>query len=92
MLEVRYNQTTKKVTGWCGDEAQFGTLPIREDEALVQLDTPIPSGSASTYLLEGAELILDPANLPVIDWKDRWLIASTATEKLDVIADFMGWK
>ncbi len=44
MLEIRYNKTTKELTGWWGD--RHGNYEVklknRPDEAMVLLDIPIP--------------------------------------------------
>lgn len=41
MLEVRYNNESKQLTAWCGDEKQFGNLK-REGHTVIILDIPIP--------------------------------------------------
>ena len=59
MLEVKYNTLTKEVTGWCGDERQFGNLE-REGHKVVILDIPIPDKSRESWLCDGMNLILNP--------------------------------
>ncbi|MBA7614646.1 hypothetical protein ES703_21914 [subsurface metagenome] len=55
MLEVRYDNETKVVTAWCGDENQFGNL-AREGHTVVYLDIPIPSRSPCiSYLYDEVE-------------------------------------
>lgn len=53
MLEVRYNTETKELTAWCGDETQFGNLDRgRDNEAIVVLDTPIPTEPIEALLYD----------------------------------------
>lgn len=59
MIEVRYNTETKKLTAWCGDEAQFGNL-AREGHTLVLLDTPIPDRPLDAWLYDEATQSLVP--------------------------------
>lgn len=68
MLELRYNTTTKEITGWCGDPAQFGNLLDRGGEAVVILDIGIPPLDIDAYLFDEASqsLIPNPA-YPLID-------------------------
>lgn len=58
MLEIRYNKTTKKVSGWCGDEAQFGLLKDRAGEKKVIIDVPIPPKNCTAYLYDPIGKIL----------------------------------
>lgn len=58
MLEIRYNKTTKEITGWCGDETQFGNLDRgRSEEAVIILNIPIPSLSCEAYLLVNPDTV-----------------------------------
>lgn len=59
MLELRYNNLSKAVTGWCGDEKQFGNLE-RDGHTVVKLDIPIPDKPAPAWLCDGKKLIPNP--------------------------------
>jgi len=59
MLEVRYNINTSEVTGWCGDEAEFGNLQARWGvEAVVVLDISVPDKPLDAYLFNTANKTL----------------------------------
>lgn len=66
MLEVRYNTETKEVTGWCGDNNQFGNLKDRGGEAIVILDILIPDKPLNAWLYDEASnsLIENPNYIP----------------------------
>lgn len=49
MLELRYNNETKLVTGWRSDPEKFGNLE-REGHTVVILDIPIPPLPGEAYL------------------------------------------
>lgn len=54
MLEIRYNKNTKTLTGWWG--SRFGDhkvkLKNRPDEAIAELDIPIPSKALDAWLYD----------------------------------------
>lgn len=61
MLELRYDEVTRVVTGWCGDPTQFGNLKRRnKDEKTKVLDVPIPPKKCLAYLFDGTSLIDNP--------------------------------
>lgn len=60
MLEIRYIKTTGELTGWCGDEKQFGNLKDRGDEAIIVLDIPIPEKGCDAYLYDEVTQSLVP--------------------------------
>lgn len=60
MLEIRYNRNTEELTGWCGDEAQFGNLKDRGSEAIIVLDIPIPDEPLEAWLFDGEKLVPNP--------------------------------
>jgi len=68
MLEVRYNTTTKELTGWWA--SRFGNWDIkllnRPDEAIVELDIDVPELSLQAYLYDEAtqSLISNPSYSP----------------------------
>ena len=62
MLEVRYNQETKAVTGWW--DSRFGNHEVklrdRPDEVIVMLDIPVPPKPLGSYLYdEAAQTLMD---------------------------------
>ncbi len=61
MLEIRYNEATKVITGWW---SRFGNtdrkLQNRPDEAIVMLDIPIPDKVLKALLFDGVKLIPNP--------------------------------
>ena len=63
MLEIRYNKTTKELTGWWGN--RYGNhgvkLKSRPNEAMAVLDIGIPDKDLSAWLLDGNKLIPNPA-------------------------------
>ena len=64
MLEVRYNKTTKKVTGWWGRISSQGNhevkLKNRPNEAIIMLDIPVPNKELTAWLYDEATLSLVP--------------------------------
>ena len=53
MLEIRYNQVTKQITGWCADKKQFGNLDRGyPDEVIKRVNLPLPPKSCRHYELD----------------------------------------
>ena len=52
MLEIRYNKTTYRVSGWCGRERSFGNLQDREGEEIVIIDMGVPPKALEAYLYD----------------------------------------
>lgn len=104
MLEVRYNTETGEVTGWCGDEEDFGNLQPRWGiEAIAVLDIPIPDKPLDAYLISNPdtiiELVANPAYTPPWDFKADWEAAKAIpgipernNAMLLVIGRFLGWE
>ena len=63
MLEVRYNTTTKELTGWWGDRHGNHEIKLknRPYEAITLLDIPIPDKPLDAWLFAGKKLIPNPA-------------------------------
>ena len=60
MLEIRYNQVTKQITGWCGDNKQFGNLDRGyPNEVITQVDKPLPAKSCRHYKFDQAILAIN---------------------------------
>ena len=68
MIEIRYNTTSKELTGWWG--SRFGNYEIklkdRPNEVIIQLDIPIPDKPLDAWLYDEANGILI-ANLEYIE-------------------------
>jgi len=92
MLEIRYNQLTKEVTGWCGDKSQFGALKVRADEDIVQIDIPLPPLTSSAYIFDEATQNLKPNPNHIVppDLQAEFDKASTIEDKLAVMAKKLG--
>ena len=62
MLEIRYNKTTKELTGWWGDRHgnEDVKLKNRPDEAMAMLDIPIPDEPLDAWLFDVDTLIPNP--------------------------------
>lgn len=60
MLEIRYNKSTRLLTGWCADSRQFGNLADRGNEGITILDIPIPDKKIGAWLFDGQKLIPNP--------------------------------
>lgn len=67
MLELRYNRTTGEVTGWCADVSQFGNLKVRENEAIILANIPLPPLSCQYYKWENGQLIQVDTPIPPRD-------------------------
>ena len=92
MLELRYHMGTKHVTGWCGDEKQFGNLRLRQGERIVVIDIPVPPFDSKAYLFDKPtqSLVSNPEYSPRPDWQALWQAATTQEEKLSVLARRLG--
>lgn len=68
MLEIRYNKSTKVLTGWWGD--RFGNhevkLKNRPDEAMAMLAIPIPDKPLGAWLYDGKSLVPNPSYIEPI--------------------------
>ena len=62
MLEVRFNPTTRKLTGWWGNRHGNHDVKLksRPDERIVLLDIPIPDKPLGAWLCDGKKLTLKP--------------------------------
>jgi len=62
MLEIRYNADTKELTGWWADRHGNHKVKLknRPDEAMAEVDTPIPDKSLGAWLYDGVKLIPNP--------------------------------
>lgn len=62
MLEIRYNKSTKELTGWWGN--RYGNhkvkLRYRPDEAMTMLDIHIPDKPLGAWLYDGKKLVPNP--------------------------------
>ena len=56
MLLITYNKTTKKLTGWNGDERQFSDCKSKDQIAI--LDIPVPNKSIRALSFDEATLTL----------------------------------
>ena len=62
MIKIRYDETTKEITGWRGTEDRFDSLSERVGQATVILDIPIPAKNKNAYLYDNKiGLIPNPA-------------------------------
>ena len=63
MLEIRYNKTTKELTGWWGDRHGNNDVKLknRPDEAIAMLNIPIPSKPLDAWLFDTDKLIPNPS-------------------------------
>lgn len=52
MLEIRYNKTTNRVSGWCGRERSFGHLQNRVGEEIVIIDEGVPPKPLAAVLYD----------------------------------------
>jgi hypothetical protein len=89
MLEVRYNKTSKRLSGWCGDDKQFGHFKDRGDEEIVVIDIPIPDKPLDAWLFDEAtqDLIANPdyiAPLPKRDLAAEMDYLKVRVEALEV--------
>jgi len=66
MVEVRYVEASKRITGWCGDSKQFGLLKDRGGEIILILDIPLPTKFIKAYLFDEATntLVDNPDFIP----------------------------
>ena len=97
MLEVRYNTETKEPTAWCGDEKQFGNLDRGNlEEAIVILDTPIPSKPIDALLYDEAIHGLidnpdyvepEPSRNPLKEIDELKAGQDTINEKLNILLE-----
>jgi len=62
MIKIRYDKTTKEITGWRGTEDRFDSLSERAGQATVILDIPIPEKGKSAYLYDEG-LVPNPAHI-----------------------------
>ena len=62
MLEIRYNKTTKELTGWWADRQGNHDVKLknRPDEKMALLDIPIPSKPSDAWLCDGKKLTANP--------------------------------
>ncbi|KKK51009.1 hypothetical protein LCGC14_3119290 [marine sediment metagenome] len=62
MLEIRYNKTTKELTGWWGSRHgnEEVKLKNRPNERLALLDIPIPDKPLDAWLFNTNKLIPNP--------------------------------
>ena len=72
MIEIRYNNGTKVVTGWCADPGQWHHLDRGRDETIVYLDIPIPEKVCLAYLYDEAtkSLISNPDYVELVPPRD----------------------
>ncbi len=63
MLEIRYNKTTKELTGWWGDRHGNHEVKLknRPNEAIAILDIPVPVKPLDVLLFDTDKLIPNPA-------------------------------
>ncbi len=63
MLEVRYNKTTKELTGWWGNRHGNEDVKLRNrpNEAIALLDIPIPDKDLAAWLFDTDKLIPNPS-------------------------------
>ena len=62
MLEIRYNKTTKELTGWWGDRHGNHDVKLknRPNGAMALLDIPTPDKPLDALLYDGDKLIPNP--------------------------------
>lgn len=82
MLEIRYNKTTKEITGLCGDPKQFGNLRDRGDETIVVRDIPIPDELLEALLFDNNKLIPNPDYVEPPPPRDAFAEIDTLNAKL----------
>ncbi len=65
MLEIRYNKTTKALSGWWGDRHgnHDAKLKNRPDEEMALLDIPLPDRPLGAWLYDGKKLTPNPEYL-----------------------------
>ncbi len=63
MLEIRYNNNTKELTGWWGNRHGNHDVKLknRPDEKMALLDIPIPDKPLGAWLLGKDKLIPNPS-------------------------------
>ncbi len=63
MIEIRYNKTTGKLTGWWGNRHGNRDVKLknRTDERMALLDIPIPDKPLGAWLFHKNKLIPNPA-------------------------------
>lgn len=63
MLEIRYNTTTKELTGWWGNRHGNHEVKLknRPNEVMVELDIGIPDKPLGAWLLDNGKLIPNPS-------------------------------
>lgn len=66
MLEVRYIKAIGEITGWCGDETQFGNLDRGRNEAIVILDVPLPTKPINALLYDGKHIMNNPDYVEIL--------------------------
>ena len=62
MLEIRYNKTTKELTGWWGNRHGNHDIKLknRPNELMAMLNIPIPDKPLDAWLRNGKKLIPNP--------------------------------
>ncbi len=68
MLEIRYNKTTKVLTGWWSGESRQGNterkLQNRSNETITMLNITAPGNSLDEWLMGDGVLIPNPKYTP----------------------------
>lgn len=86
MLEVRYKTDTKKVTGWCGDEKQFGHL-AKPGHTVVILDMPVPDKPIEFWIFneDKKSFVLDPTYIEPVQPLTKIEARLTKLEEVGII-------
>ena len=84
MLEIRYDKTTRKITGWWGDRHgnEEVKLKNRPDEAIALLNIPLPDKSLDAWLFDTDKLIPNPAYVEPLPPRD--LLAELIANKAEI--------
>ncbi len=72
MLEIRYNKTSKELTGWWDDRHGNHDVKLknRPGEVMAMLDIPIPDKDLSAWLFDGDKLIPNPTYAEPLSSRD----------------------
>ncbi len=92
MLEVRYNETTKELTGWWGDRHGNHEVKLknRPSEKMAMLDIDIPEKDLSALLFDGTKLIPNPAHVEPPPPRDLLAEIDELKARLDKITKVNG--
>ena len=92
MLEILYDEATRRVLAWNADSKVVGNLNPQAGQKVVILPINPPTVVSDFYTVDLAKqtVLPNPAYVPPPDYKKLWEKAGTATEKIGVLAKAVG--